>query len=106
MSARERVVALVLAGAAAVGFTGLLGFDAPVLLAIGLAMTAGLGAAAWRRSRIGTAFLAFVTAFGPWGFFYVFGAFYLGLAFWLVARAKPPADDVTPSATGAPTGGT
>lgn len=92
MTARERTVALVLAAVAAMGFFAL-DRHVPLLLVIGLAMAAVLAFAAWRRSRIGTAVAAFVTAFGPWGFFYVAGALYLGLAFWLVARAKP----VTPA---------
>jgi hypothetical protein len=59
--------------------------DTPAIGAIGVVMVGAIAFAASRRHRVGTAAASFVTAFGPWGFAYVLGAFYLALAFYLVA---------------------
>jgi hypothetical protein len=56
-------------------------------------LTGAIALAALRRHRIATATAAFLTTFGPWGFFYVVGAVYAGLAFWLVRAGRQVADD-------------
>ena len=65
---------------------------APVFVAIGLAMTIGLGVSSWQRIRIATAAFAFVTTFGPWGFAYVFGAAYAVFSLWLLSGATNKAE--------------
>ena len=64
----------------------------PLFVAIGLAMTVGLGVSAWRRHRIATAVFAFLTTFGPWVFAYVFGAAYAVFSLWLLSGATNKAD--------------
>ena len=64
----------------------------PMFVAIGLAMTVGLGVSAWRRHRIATAVFAFITTFGPWVFAYVFGAAYAVYSLWLLSGATNKAD--------------
>jgi hypothetical protein len=64
----------------------------PLFIAIGLPLAIGLGVSAWRRARILTAVIAFVTTFGPWGFAYVFGAAYAVYALWLLSGATNRAD--------------
>ena len=64
----------------------------PLFVAIGLAMTVGLGVSAWRRHRIATAVFAFITTFGPWVFAYVFGAAYAVYSLWLLSGATNKAD--------------
>ena len=83
----EQRVGFGLAAFAALGFTVLLRGH-PVLLAIGLALAALLALAAWRRNRIATAVVAFLTTFGPWVFAYVFGAPYAVYAFWVLSGAR------------------
>ena len=63
-----------------------------LFIAIGLAMTVGLGVSAWRRNRIATAVFAFITTFGPWVFAYVFGAAYAIYALWLLSGATRSAE--------------
>lgn len=64
----------------------------PVLVAIGLAMTIALAVSAWRRHRVATAVFAFITTFGPWNYFYVFGAAYAIYSLWLLSGATSKAD--------------
>jgi hypothetical protein len=70
-----------------------LNYDWPAGLVIGLVMAGAIAVAATRRHRIATAIASFVTAFGPWGFFYVIGAAYLILAFLLIRAGRQVADD-------------
>ena len=83
----ERRAGLVLGVVAIAAFVALSGGRA-IFLAVGLTMGIGLTAAAATRNRVATAFLAFVTTFGPWGFAAVFGLPYAGFALWLLARAS------------------
>lgn len=92
LSEREQRAALAFAAVGFGGFVALL-HDSPALLAIGAAMTGGLAIAAWRRNRLGTAIAAFVTAFGPWSFFYIVGVAYVGLAFWLARAGRQVLDE-------------
>ena len=85
LSDRERTAGLVLGGIAGVAFVALSG-GRPLFLAIGLVMAGALLVASWRRSRIGAAFAAFATTFGPWSFAAVFGAPYAIYAFWILSR--------------------
>ena len=62
--------------------------DSPVLLAVSVAMAVARGVSARSRSRVATAITAFVMAFAPWGFAFIFGAPYLALAAWLLLRTK------------------
>ena len=83
----ERRLGLFLGAAATTAFVALSG-GRTLFLAIGLPMGLGLVAASLARNRVAAAFLAFVTAFGPWSFAAVFGIFYAGFALWLLARAS------------------
>ena len=91
---RERRVGLglgVVAGAAFVALSG----GRVLFLGVGLTMATALLLATWWRSRLGAAFAAFATTFGPWGFAAVFGAPYAIYAFWILAKGRrlmdPPA---------------
>lgn len=90
----ERRAGLVLGIVAGVAFVALSGGRA-LFLAIGLTMAGALTYAAWRGSRLGAAFAAFATTFGPWSFAAVFGAPYAIYAFWVLAKGRrlmePPA---------------
>jgi hypothetical protein len=89
----ERRAGLALGALALAAFVALSG-GRPLFLAVGLTMGIGLVLASARRTRVGAAFLSFVTAFGPWGFAAIFGVAYVGFALWLLARAgkvTPPA---------------
>lgn len=55
-------------------------------------MAGVLALAAARRSRIATATAAFITAFGPWGAFFVAGAGYVLFAFLLLRAGRQMAD--------------
>lgn len=58
------------------------GFVLAVMFSFALALLARQGHRLW------TAFAAFLTGiFGPWGFAYIFGAFFIAFAFWLAWRA-------------------
>ena len=55
--------------------------------AIGLVLALGLYGTSRLGHRAFTAFGAFVLGvFGPWDIWYLFGAFYVGFAFWLARR--------------------
>lgn len=79
---RTGVVLGVVAGAAFVALSG----GRPLFLGVGLVMAGALVLASWGRSRIGAAFAAFATTFGPWSFAAVFGAPYAIYAFWILSR--------------------
>lgn len=83
----ERRAGLVLAVVAGLAFFALSGGRA-LFLGVGLTMAGALGFAAHRRSRIGTAFAAMATTFGPWSFAAVFGAPYAIYAFWILSRGS------------------
>ena len=90
----ERRTGLVLAAAALVAFAALSN-GTPLFLAIGTAMAVALGAACLGRNRVAAAALAFVTAFGPWGFAAIAGAVYAGFGLWLLAKAPKPGAAIT-----------
>jgi hypothetical protein len=56
--------------------------------ALGVALASVLAVGAIVRNRAVMAIGAFITAFGPWGFAYIFGAPYLALAAFLLWRAN------------------
>jgi hypothetical protein len=85
LSDGERRAGLVLGIFAGAAFIALSGGRA-LFLVVGLAMAGALVLASWRRSRIGAAFAAFATTFGPWSFAAVFGAPYAIYAFWILSR--------------------
>lgn len=97
----ERKVGLALGVVAGVAFVGLSG-GRPLFLGVGLAMAGALVLASWRGSRVGAAFAAMFTTFGPWGFAAVFGAPYAIFAFWLLSRGaklmSPGPSEGTPAA--------
>lgn len=99
LTERERRTGLVLAGVAGLAFFALSGGRA-LFLGIGLAMAGALGFASHRRSRLGAAFAAMVTTFGPWSFAAVFGAPYAIFAFWLLARGRRLMDPAPPGRSG------
>jgi len=82
----ERRLGLVLGVVAVAAFVALSG-GRVLFLAVGLTMAVGLLVTTGRRSRVGAAFFAFVTTFGPWSFAAVFGLPYAVFALWLLARA-------------------
>ena len=59
-----------------------------VLLGIGLTLAVILAIAASRRHRVGTAVASFATAFGPWGFAYIFGGIYIVFGFLLIRTGR------------------
>lgn len=81
-----------LAALAAVAFLALR-LGSAVLLVIGLGLSAALAYAAWRRHRVGTAIASFATAFGPWGFAYIFGGAYIVFGFLLVRAGRQVSRD-------------
>lgn len=81
----ERRAGLVLGVVAGAAFVTLSG-GRPLFLGVGLVMAGALVLASGRRSRIGAAFAAFATTFGPWSFAAVFGAPYAIYAFWILSR--------------------
>ncbi len=103
----ERRIGLGLALVAAASFTAFSG-GRPLFLGVGLTMSALLALGAWRRSRVGAAFAAFVTTFGPWSFAAIFGAAYAAYAFWILSRAgkvteerRAPSEGTTAAPPGA-----
>jgi len=89
---KEQRVGYLLAGLSAIGFfvvwtpwnggSHATGFGLALLFSFSLALVTRQGHRLW------TAFTAFlIGTFGPWGFAYVFGAIYIGFAFWLGLRA-------------------
>ena len=83
----ERLVLGLLALFAAVGFV-LLQNDTPVLAALGVAFASVLAFGTVRAHRGLMAIGAFLTAFGPWSFAYIFGAPFLACAAFLLWRAN------------------
>jgi hypothetical protein len=72
-------------GAIAFAFTAT---DATWMI-LGWLLTAVIFVGALRRHRVSAAVAAFATGLGPWwDGFIVFGAVFLGLAFWLVASRQ------------------
>lgn len=91
-------------GLAAVAALGLTAYWEPwrggahlafTLFSLGFASTLALTARWGNRLAAGTAAFCF-GVFGPWGFAYVFGAPFVGLAAWLGIRASRDAKSVTP----------
>ena len=91
----ERKVGLALGIVAGIAFVVLSGGRA-LFLAVGLTMAVALTFAAWRGSRLGAAFAAFATTFGPWSFAAVFGAPYAIYAFWILAKGRRLMDPTAP----------
>lgn len=83
----ERLVLGLLALCAAVGFV-ILQNDTPALAALGVAFASVLALGTVRGHRGLMAIGAFLTAFGPWSFAYIFGAPFLGCAAFLLWRAN------------------
>ena len=83
----ERKVGLALAAVAGAAFVALSGGQV-LFLGVGLTMAVAVGLSTWWRSRLGAAFAAFATTFGPWGFAAVFGAPYAIYAFWILSRGR------------------
>ena len=83
----ERRIGTGLGVVAGLAFVGLSGGRA-LYLAIGLAMAGALTLASSRGSRLGAAFAAMATTFGPWTFAAVFGAPYAIFAFWILSRGR------------------
>ena len=80
----ERRAGLVLAVIAAVAFIAI-GTSWAVL---GVAFAVAMLTASLRSTRPVTALTALLVAFGPWSFFFVFGAVYIAFGFLLLMRAR------------------
>lgn len=76
-----------------------------LFLGVGLTMAVVLLLSTWWRNRLGAAFAAFATTFGPWGFAAVFGAPYAIYAFWILARGRRLMDPPAPPGPSARTRG-
>ena len=100
----ERKVGLGLGVVAGVAFVALSGGQV-LFLGVGLTMATALLLATWWRSRLGAAFAAFATTFGPWGFAAVFGAPYAIYAFWILSRGRRLMESSEPPAPSAGTRG-
>ena len=89
---RERSAALVIA---ALGLAALVAIRwGSGLLLIGVFESLMLAVSAWRRERVWTAVLAFLTGVAaPWGAFFLLGAIFIVLAFVLVRAGRQVPDD-------------
>ncbi len=102
----EQRIGLGLSLVAAASFIALSG-GRPLFLGVGLTMSVLLAVGAWRRNRVGAAFAAFVTTFGPWSFAAIFGAAYAVYALWILSRSGKVTEErrvPTEGTTAAPPG--
>lgn len=84
----ERRAGLFLAALAAIAFVAIGVIDERAWAFLGVLLAAAFAAVVVRGNRPATALTSFIMAFGPWGAFFVFGAFYLGFGLWLLMRAR------------------